>query len=55
MWFILNIYPGAKVREIALNYGGITRKSRVFSRVITPVNARITPKNAYFTRELARS
>ena len=46
-----NMYPGAKVRVIALNYGGITRKSRV----ITQVNAHISPKNAYFTRELARS
>ena len=44
--------PGGKG---SLNYGGITRKSRAFSRVITPVNAHITPKNAYFTRELARS
>ena len=49
------MYPVAKVREIALNYGGITHKSHAFSRVITPVNAHITPKNAYFTRELARS
>ena len=37
--YLFNIRPGAKVRgEIALNYGGITRKSRAFSRVITPVN-----------------
>ena len=49
------IHPVAKVRVITRNYGGITRKSRTFSRVITPVNAHITPKNAYFTRELARS
>ena len=38
---------GAKVREIALNYGGITCKSRAFSRVITPVNAHISPKTAH--------
>ena len=49
------MYPGVKVRKITLNYGGITRKSRAFSRVIMPVNAHITPKTAYFTRELARS
>ena len=30
------MYPGAKVCEIVLNYGGITRKSCAFSRVITP-------------------
>ena len=42
----------AKVREIALNYGGITRKSRAFSRVITAVNAHITPKNRVNRREV---
>ena len=39
------MYPGAKVRVITRNFGGITRQSRAFSRVITPINAHITPKN----------
>ena len=38
------MYPGAKVRVITRNYGGITHTSRVFSRVITV--------NANFMREL---
>ena len=46
---------GAKVCVIAANYGGITRKPRAFSRVITLLNAHISPKNACFTRKLARS
>ena len=33
------------MREIALNYGGITRKSRAFSRVIMAVNAHISRVN----------
>ena len=37
------MYPGAKVRVIARNYGVITRKSHAFSRVNTPFNAHFTP------------
>ena len=36
--------PGAKVRVIALNNGGITRKSLAFTRVIMQVNSHISPK-----------
>ena len=43
-YLLLYMYPWAKVHVITQNYGGITCKLRAFSRVITPVNAHITPK-----------
>ena len=40
---------GVKVRVIALNHGGIKRKSRTFSHVIMPVNAHISAKKTHIS------
>ena len=46
------MYQGAKVRVIALHYGGITHKSCAFSCVITPVNTHISHISSVNWREV---